>query len=160
MKYYQNGQELLLLCNAVSRSSFENVRFFKNKHLITNHFGGNMEKFAKYLAAYDGKAEWSQVEPLFDDLFHPGCVFITAEGKLDKNQWAEMAKGLTAKGARASNFEVTGKEGDSFYYKITITVSDEEPLHLTAKGTVKDGQIIRVEPVDAAVYSKMVERSR
>ena len=119
-----------------------------------------MEKFAKYLAAYDGTAEWSRVEPLFDDLFHPDCVFITAEGKLDRSQWAEMSKGLTAKGARASNFEVTGEEGDSFYYKITITMSDEEPLHLTAKGTVKDGQIIRVEPVDANVYSKMVERSR
>ncbi len=119
-----------------------------------------MEKFKKYLAAYDGAAEWSQVQPLYDDLFHAYCVFVTAEGELNKAQWAEMTKGLAAKGAVASGFEVTGVEQDSFYYKLTIAVGEDEPLHLTAKATVKDEQLIRIEPVDPALYSTMVERSR
>ena len=42
---------------------------------------------------------------------------------------------------------------------LTLRVGEAEPLHLTAKGTIKDGQIMRVEPVDPAAYSTMVERS-
>ena len=119
-----------------------------------------MEKFAKYLAAIDGTAQWSKVKPLFDDLVHDDCVFITADGEMNKDQWAKMIQGLVEKGAIASGFEVTGEEGDAFYYTFTLAVGESEPLHPTAKGTVKDGRIIRVEPVDQAVYSTMVERSR
>lgn len=119
-----------------------------------------MEKFAKYLAAYDGTRKWPEIQPLFDDLFHPDCVYVTADGELTKEQWAEMAKGLAAKGATASDFEVTGEDADTFYYKLTLSLGEDEPLHLTAKGTLKDGQIVRVEPVDPAAYSAMVQRSR
>ncbi|MFQ5930643.1 MAG: hypothetical protein ACE5MK_13195 [Acidobacteriota bacterium] len=119
-----------------------------------------MEKFAKYLANIDGTRNWTQIRPLFDDLFHPDCVIVTPEGEFNKEQWAQMAKGLVEKGATAYDFEVTGEEGDSFYYKLTITVGEDEPLHPTAKGTVKDGQLVRVEPVDPAVYSRMIERSK
>ena len=79
---------------------------------------------------------------------------------MNKEQWGNMIKGLVEKGAIASGFEVTGKEGDAFYYNFTIKVGESDPMHPTAKGTVKDGQIIRVEPVDQAVYSTMVERSK
>ena len=119
-----------------------------------------MEKFKKYLDAFDGTAAWSEVRPLFDETFHPNCVFVTAAGEMNRAQWAEMAKGLAAKGATATDFEVTGAEGDAFYYKVTITVGEDAPMHLTAKGHLKDGQIIRVAPVDPAAYATMVERSR
>jgi hypothetical protein len=51
-------------------------------------------------------------------------------------------------------------EGDLIYYKLTITLPEGEPMRLAAKGTVKDDQVIRVEPMDPAVYSTMVARSR
>jgi hypothetical protein len=119
-----------------------------------------MEKFAKYLAAYDGTREWTEIQPLFADAFHPDCVFVTADGDMGKEQWEDMAKGLAAKGATAKDFEVTKEDGDERYYNVTITVPGAEPLYLTSKGTVRDGRLVRVEPVDPAAYSTMVERSR
>jgi len=118
-----------------------------------------MEKFANYLAAFDGTGEWTQIRPLFDDLFHRDCVVVTADGELNKEQWAEMAKGLVENRATVSGFEVTGEEDDALYYKLTVHVGEDDPLHMTAKGTVKDGQLVRVEPVDPAAYSRLVERS-
>lgn len=118
-----------------------------------------MDKFVKYISAIDGTRSWSDIKPLFNDLFHPSCVFVTADGELNREQWAEMAKGLVSKRATASDFEVTGKDDDSFYYKLTVTVEGNSML-LTARGTTKDGQVIRVEPVDPGSYSDLVEKSR
>ena len=42
----------------------------------------------------------------------------------------------------------------------SLVTVDGNPMHLTAKGTTRGGQIARVEPVDPAAYSEMVERSR
>jgi len=119
-----------------------------------------MEKFEKYLAAFDGTNEWAAIWPLFDDLFHSELVVVTADGEMDKEQWASMAKGLAERRATVSGFEVTGEDGGSLYYRLTINVGDDEPLQMQAKGTVKDGQLVRVEPVDPEAYSEMVERSR
>ena len=119
-----------------------------------------MESFAKYLAEFDGSAEWSKVRPLFEEVFHPDCVFLTADGELNTEQWAEMAKGLTERAAVVSGFEVTDEQDDTIFYQLTLAVGDDEPLQMTAKGTLLDGRLIRVEPVDPAVYSTMVERSR
>ena len=118
-----------------------------------------MEKFERYLAAIDGSTEWSTVQPLFEDAFHADCVFVTADGELSKDQWGEMAKGLVAKQGVVSDFEISRRDGDSIYYTLTVTPGDGDPLHLTAKGTVKDGQLLRVEPVDPSAYSDMVRRS-
>lgn len=121
--------------------------------------GGVRDKFETYLAAYDGTNDWSAIGPLFDAVFHPDAVFVTADGELNKAQWAEMARNLASKGATASGFEVTGEEADSFYYTVTINV-DDEPMHMTAKGTVRDGQLALVEPIDPSVYSAMVDRAK
>lgn len=119
-----------------------------------------MERFETYLEAFDGTRGWAEIRPLFDDAFHPDAVFVTADGEMNKEQWAEMAKGLADRGAVASDFEITGGEGDTIYYKVTITAGDDEPLHLAATGTLEDGRLIRVEPMDPAAYSTMIERSR
>lgn len=118
------------------------------------------DKFETYLAAYDGTNDWDAIGPLFDALFHPEAVFVTADGELNKAQWAEMARNLTAKGATVSDFELTGEEADSFYYRVTINMGDDEPMHLTAKGTVREGQLALVEPIDPGAYSAMVDRSK
>lgn len=118
-----------------------------------------MEKFAKYLAAVDGSNTWAVVGPLFDAAFHPDAVIVTSDGEFDKEQWADMAKGLVDKGAVASGFKVTGQEGDSYYYDVTVTV-DDEAMHMTAKGTLEDGRLVRVEPVDPELYTALVERSK
>jgi hypothetical protein len=117
-----------------------------------------MEKFRRYIEAFDGATEWSEVQPLFNDVFHPDCRVVTEEGELDKGQWEEMAKGLLAKGAKVTGFEVAKEEGDSVYYSLTITFAEGEQLHLSSKSTIKDGQLFRVEPVDPAAYSKLVQR--
>lgn len=118
-----------------------------------------MESFAKYLAEFDGTAEWSEVRPLFDAVFHPDCTFVTAEGELNTQQWAEMAERLTERSAVVSEFAVTAEEDDSIYYSLVLAVGDDDPLKMTARGTIRDGQLIRVEPVDPDVYSTMVRRS-
>lgn len=117
-----------------------------------------MEKFATYLAAVDGTRGWDEVGPLFDAAFHEDCVFVTADGEFGKAQWAEMAKGLVAKGAVASGFQVTREDGDSSFYEVTVTV-EGEAMNMVAKGTLVDDQLIRVEPLDPGAYSALVERS-
>ena len=84
---------------------------------------------------------------------------MTADGEYSKQQWVEMVKGLRAKGSVASGFEVTKSEGDSIWNQVTITPNGEEPMHLTARGTIEDGQVIRVEPLDPSADSEMVQRS-
>ena len=118
-----------------------------------------MEKFQRYIEAYDGSTDWDSVAELFDDAFADDCMFVTAEGEMDKVQWAEMAKGLRAKGAVASDFEVTDAADDAIYYKLTVTPTGGGPMHLAAKGIVREGRLVRVEPMDPTAYSAMVERS-
>lgn len=118
-----------------------------------------MEKLARYLAAVDGSNDWATVQPLFDDAFDPGCVFVTADGEYDKAAWSERVKALIEKGAVASGFEILRQEGDSATYRLTLTVGGDR-LDMSAVGTLRDGRILRVEPVDPAVYSEMIERSK
>jgi hypothetical protein len=119
-----------------------------------------MEKFEAYLGAFDGSPGWAEVEPLFDDAFHPDLVVVTADGELDKDQWKAMAEGLAERGAVVSDFEVKSEDAGSAYYKVTISVEGEEPMHLTAKAALEDGRLLRVEPVDPAAYSDLVDHSR
>ena len=119
-----------------------------------------MEKFATYLAAVDGTNDWTTVKPLYDDAFDEDCVFMTADGEHDKASWSLMVQGLLARRAVASDLEVTHQDGDVAYYQLTITVPGEEPMHTKAKGTLKDGRLIRVEPVDPQQYSNLVEMSK
>jgi hypothetical protein len=118
-----------------------------------------MEKFAEYLAAFDGATDWESVAPLYDAAFHDEAIFVTADGEYGKAEWVEMVKGLRAKGAVASDFEVTDAHGDTILYKVTITAGGAEPMHLAARGTIRDGQLARVEPIDPGAYSEMVRRS-
>ncbi len=118
-----------------------------------------MDRFANYLAAFDGTRDWSEIGPLFDSVFHPDGVVVTADGEYTKQEWAAMAKRLVDKKATASDFEITGEEADVIFYRVTITV-DDVPTHLTAKGTLRDGRLIRVEPVDPEQYSSLMEQSR
>ncbi len=113
--------------------------------------------FAKYIAPVYGARTWDEVEPLFDDAFDAECVFVTADGEMNKKQWAEMAQELVATGATASGFKVTGEEGESRYLRSHHRQGT--PPH-DREGTLKDGRLVKVEPVDAAVYSEMVERSQ
>lgn len=57
------------------------------------------------------------------------------------------------------NAHAWGQEGDSRYYEVTVTV-DDEAMHMTARGTVEDGRLVRVESVDPDVYTALVERSK
>ena len=45
-------------------------------------------------------------------------------------------------------------------YLFTVSVEGDDPMHLTAKGTLEDGRLLRVEPVDPAAYSDLVDHSR
>jgi hypothetical protein len=118
-----------------------------------------MEKFEQYMAAFDGATDWDAVAGLFDETFHDDAVFVTADGEMSKQQWAEMSKGLREKGAVISGFQITKTDGDTIYYEVTVTPGGEKPLELKAKGTVKDGQVWRVEPLDPSKYSDLVQRS-
>lgn len=42
---------------------------------------------------------------------------------------------------------------------MTLTFPDGEELHPSSKVTIKDGQVVRVEPVDREAYSKLVKNS-
>lgn len=118
-----------------------------------------MDNFKAYLAAFGRTHDWAEIAPLFDAAFHPELVVVTADGELNKEQWAEMAKGLAAKSATVSDFHMTAEEGDSVFYGVTVTVEGES-MQMASKGTVKDGRIVRVEPTDPATYAALVEHSK
>ena len=118
-----------------------------------------MEKFRRYFEAFSAATEWSEVQPAFNDVFHPDLRVVTPEGKLNKGQWEETVKGLLAKGVKATDSEVAKEEGDTVYYSMTLTFPEGEQLHPSSKVTIKDGQVVRVEPVDPAAYSRLVENS-
>jgi hypothetical protein len=44
--------------------------------------------------------------------------------------------------------------------ELTIAMGQEDPLRLSAKAALKDRKMVRVEPVDPATYSTMVQRSK
>lgn len=118
-----------------------------------------MEKFKRYLDAYDGSAGWDEIRPLFDDLFHDDLVVVTADREMNKEQWAEMAQGLVARHATSSDFEITAESDDTIEYRLTLEVGDDDPIHMQAKATIVDGQIARVEPANPDAYSEMIDRA-
>ena len=119
----------------------------------------DMDRFKTYIAAVDGSNGWEVIEPLFMDAFHPDGVVVTADGEMDRDGWATMAQGLVARGASISGFEVTSQSDDSVAYRMTIDFPDAESMHLAATATLEDGRFIRVEPMDPARYSELVQRS-
>lgn len=118
-----------------------------------------MEEFRRYFEAFSRATEWSEVQPAFNDAFHPDLHVVTPDGELNKAQWEETVKGLLVKGAKATEFEVAKEEGDKVYFSMTLTFPDGEQLYPSSKVTIKDDQVVRVEPVDPAAYSKLVENS-
>ena len=117
-----------------------------------------MEKFTRYLASVNDSDDWQSVKPYYDDAFHPDLVVVTADAEMDKTQWEGMTKSLVESGGSVSGFEITASDGDEVYYKLSVHVGDEA-MHMTAKGTLEDGRLKRVEPVDPAAYSELVRRS-
>jgi hypothetical protein len=61
---------------------------------------------------------------------------------------------LIKKGIKTSNCEISKKEGDAFYYKVTLTIGDKV-MEPASKGMVKDGKLIRIEPVNPGIYSNL-----
>jgi hypothetical protein len=115
------------------------------------------DKLGAYFASVNGTNEWDTIEPLFNAVMHDDVVFVTADGEQDKAAWMKAVQGLIAKGATASGYDVSKKEDGAFYYKVTITMSDGTVMEAASKGMVKDGMMVRVEPVDPEVYSKLSE---
>ena len=115
------------------------------------------EKFRRDFEAFSSATDWSEVQPAFNDAFHPDLRVVTPEGELDKGQWEETVRGLPVKGVKTTDFEVAREEGDTVYYGMTLTFPNGEQLHPSSKVTIKDGQVVRVEPVDPETYSKLVQ---
>jgi hypothetical protein len=113
------------------------------------------DKMGAYFTALDGSGDWTKLEPLFNALMHDEVVVVTAKGEVDKAGWQAAVQDLLSKNAKASGYEVSKKEAGAFYYKVTITLGDGTVLEAASKGMVKDAMLVRVEPVDPEVYSKL-----
>jgi hypothetical protein len=124
---------------------------------VLAEMGRSMEKFRPYFEAFSTATDWSEVRPAFNDVFHPDLLVVTPDGELNKGQWEETVKGLLVNGVKATDFVVAKEEGDTVYYGMTLTFPDGEQLHPSSKVTIKDGQVIHLEPVDPAAYSKIVQ---
>lgn len=90
-------------------------------------------------------------------MFHPDLRVVTPEGELDKGQWEDTVKGLLVNGVKTTDFEITREEGDTVHIGMTLSFPNGEQLHPSSKVTVKDGQVVRVEPVDPETHSKLVQ---
>ena len=117
---------------------------------------GGADKLRAYFAAADGTSSWDSMKPLFDEAFHPDLEMVTPDGTHSKDGWEQVAKGLSEQGAKVSDLELS-EQGDTIYYQTTITMKDGTTMKPSAKGTLKDGQLIRVEPVDPDVYSTLTK---
>ena len=113
------------------------------------------ERFKAYFEAFDGNATWDSMKPLFDELMHRDLKIVTADGVLTKDQWEQAVKGLLAQGAKSSDIEISSDQDDTVYYRLTVTLGNGTTMLPSSKGTIKDGQVIHIEPVDPEVYSNM-----
>jgi hypothetical protein len=116
-----------------------------------------MKKFERYVAAFDGSKDWSEIQPLYEDAFDAECVFVTADGEYDKVQWAGMLKALVDKGAAVSGFEITAEDGPTVHYKLTVSVPGAEPVRMSSTGTLRDGRLVRVEPTGSEAITAMMQ---
>ena len=117
-----------------------------------------MEKFERYLASVNESDDWQAVKPYYDDAFHPDLVVVTADGEMNKAQWESMSESLVTRGGGVSDFEILARDGDEVHYRLSVRVGDNE-MQMTAKGTMEDGRLKRVEPIDPERYSELVRRS-
>ena len=116
-----------------------------------------IEKFRSYLEAFDGNTTWDSLRLLFEEIMHPDLTVVTADGTLTRDEWEQAIKGLLSKGTKASDIEIKADQDDTIYYQFKFTMSDGTTAQLSSKGTVKDGKLIHVEPVDPEVYSNLTQ---
>ncbi|MCP4303687.1 MAG: hypothetical protein GY788_02170 [bacterium] len=114
-----------------------------------------MQTLADYFGKMDGTVSWTDVEPLFNAAMHDDCVFVTADGEVTKDKWAGVVKGFLEKGVVASDYEPQPVVDGAFHYRVKLTLSDGTPMQLAAKGYIKDGKIVRVEPIDPEAYAQL-----
>ena len=114
-----------------------------------------MEKLRQYFEAF-GSADWNTVGPLFEDVFHDDLVIVTADGELGKDEWRTDVQRAVAAGTKISDIEMHRDTDDTFHYSATITEGDGKVIKISSTGTIKDGKLARVQPLDPAAYSQFV----
>ena len=116
-----------------------------------------MEKIREYLKAFNRSATWDLVEPIFNELMHQDLQVVTADGVLNKAEWGQVIQGLLVRGFEASEIEVGEQQDDVIHYQMTMTMIDGTVLKPASKGTIRDGQLVRIEPIAPEVYSAITQ---
>jgi hypothetical protein len=114
-----------------------------------------MKILQNYFDGINESSDWAALQPAFDAAFHPDLVILTSEGERNRQQWVEAVTALLAEGTKTSDFEVTGREGDTVFYRVTLTKQDGTKFQAFSKGFLKDGKFVRVEPVDSDAHARM-----
>lgn len=107
-----------------------------------------------YLESINGTNDWSAVQPHFEAVMHDEVIIVAADGEKDRSQWQAAVQGLLDKGAIIRDVTMVDGADESFHYQMTMTIGDKE-MKPASKATIKDGMLVRVEPVDPAQYAEM-----
>ena len=110
--------------------------------------------FRNYFAAFTGSATWDDLKPHFDLVFHEDLIVKTANGEIDRDGWEMAVKGLLASGSKGK-IDSIRFDGETLFYAGTISLDDGSTMRPLSKGTVKDGKLILVEPMNPMEYTSI-----
>ncbi len=114
------------------------------------------DDFKAYFATADGTATWDSMKPHFDWVFHDDLVVVTADGEIDRARWAAAVQKMLAAGDKISDADVHTHTDGAIHYTGTLTEGDGTVIKIDSTARIKDGKIVRIEPLDPATYSKMI----
>ena len=114
------------------------------------------ETFRTYFEAFTGDASWDDIAPHFEKLFHDDLIVVTPNGEVDKAGWAQAVKSLLDAGVRVSVGSMR-ENGNTIYYSATIAKNDGTSMKPGSKGYVRDGKLVRVEPMLPTAYAKIMD---
>lgn len=112
------------------------------------------QAFRAYFDAFTGSASWEELEPHFEAVFHDDLVVKTANGELDRAGWKSAVQALLASGAKGK-VDSLRRDGDKIIYAATLTKADGTEMRPLSKGTIQDGKVIRVEPMNPIEYTNI-----
>ena len=113
-------------------------------------------KLRKYFDAFSGFADWDDLAQHFEDVFHDELIVATPNGHVNKIGWMEAVKALLNENASINVISMR-ERGDKIYYSVTISKGDGTIVKPVSQGILKEGKLVRVEPMLPAEYAKITD---
>ena len=106
-----------------------------------------LSSFINYFCLYEGgkKNDFTKIEQIANQLFHPNITVQTGKGSMDREQIFAFIKTFANKGGRTDLFSIEVKE-HSIIYKAKVTMPGGKVIETNSTATFKDRMLFHVQP--------------